>query len=157
MKSRPGVQTLCARLFCLSQVLQRVEVTEKLRIKSSAEKTQVFDVKFHFLPAERYQEDKILTPHQILRFMETRSDVCRCGDAGFGFHGVKQNTEALYWLEFQHSHKNCNHLWWATVVTVHRWKWYILTISNRIFWKTTLIHKVNKIYFLYILCQIIDF
>ena len=76
-------------VFRLSQVLQRVEVTEKLRIKSSAEKTQMFDVKFFFLPAERYQEDKILTPHQILRFMETRSDVCRCGDAGFGFHGVK--------------------------------------------------------------------
>ncbi|CAL8264335.1 unnamed protein product [Lota lota] len=57
---------------CLAEVLQRVEVTEKLRIKSSVEKLQTFNVKFHFLPAERYQEDKILTPHQILRFMETR-------------------------------------------------------------------------------------
>ena len=95
-EKQAGSPNAVRRLFCLSQVLQRVEVTEKLRIKSSAEKTQVFDVKFHFLPAERYQEDKILTPHQILRFMETRSDVCRCGDAGFGFHGVKQNTEALY-------------------------------------------------------------
>ncbi|CAL8301311.1 unnamed protein product [Arctogadus glacialis] len=57
---------------CLAEVLQRVEVTEKLRIKSSTEKTQVFNVAFHFLPADRYQEDKILTPHQILRFMETR-------------------------------------------------------------------------------------
>uniref|UniRef100_A0A8C5CUM9 DNA-directed RNA polymerase subunit n=1 Tax=Gadus morhua TaxID=8049 RepID=A0A8C5CUM9_GADMO len=57
---------------CLAEVLQRVEVTEKLRIKSTTEKMQVFNVEFHFLPAERYQEDKILTPHQILRFMETR-------------------------------------------------------------------------------------
>uniref|UniRef100_A0A8C5CUH9 DNA-directed RNA polymerase subunit n=1 Tax=Gadus morhua TaxID=8049 RepID=A0A8C5CUH9_GADMO len=74
---------------CLAEVLQRVEVTEKLRIKSTTEKMQVFNVEFHFLPAERYQEDKILTPHQILRFMETRLDVCRCADAGFGFRRVK--------------------------------------------------------------------
>ena len=66
-----------------------MEVTEKLRIKSTTEKTQVFNVEFHFLPAERYQEDKILTPHQILRFMETRLDVCRCAYAGFGFRRVK--------------------------------------------------------------------
>uniref|UniRef100_A0A8C5BRV1 DNA-directed RNA polymerase subunit n=1 Tax=Gadus morhua TaxID=8049 RepID=A0A8C5BRV1_GADMO len=75
---------------CLAEVLQRVEVTEKLRIKSTTEKMQVFNVEFHFLPAERYQEDKILTPHQILRFMETRLDVCRCADAGFGFRRVNE-------------------------------------------------------------------
>jgi len=57
---------------CLTQVLQRVEVTEKLQIKSCIEKLQTFNVTFHFLPPERYQEDKILTPQQILRFMETR-------------------------------------------------------------------------------------
>uniref|UniRef100_A0A8C5AHD0 DNA-directed RNA polymerase subunit n=1 Tax=Gadus morhua TaxID=8049 RepID=A0A8C5AHD0_GADMO len=72
---------------CLAEV--SLEVTEKLRIKSTTEKMQVFNVEFHFLPAERYQEDKILTPHQILRFMETRLDVCRCADAGFGFRRVK--------------------------------------------------------------------
>ncbi|KAK0133909.1 DNA-directed RNA polymerase I subunit RPA1 [Merluccius polli] len=57
---------------CLAEVLQRVEVTETLRIKSTTEKLQTFDVTFHFLPPERYQDDKILSPQQILRFMETR-------------------------------------------------------------------------------------
>ncbi|KAG7282013.1 hypothetical protein CRUP_020118 [Coryphaenoides rupestris] len=66
--------TLRKRLtrVCLAEVLQRVEVTEKLQIKSCIEKLQTFNVTFHFLPPERYQEDKILTPQQILRFMESR-------------------------------------------------------------------------------------
>ncbi|KAJ3587391.1 hypothetical protein NHX12_010989 [Muraenolepis orangiensis] len=66
--------TLRKRLtrVCLAEVLQRVEVTEKLRIKCSSEKLQTFNITFHFLPPERYQDDKILSPQQILHFMETR-------------------------------------------------------------------------------------
>lgn len=65
-------EPMCVCVLLLTQVLQRVEVTEKLKIKSCIEKLQTFNVTFHFLPPERYQEDKILTPQQILRFMETR-------------------------------------------------------------------------------------
>uniref|UniRef100_A0A3Q2QBA7 DNA-directed RNA polymerase subunit n=1 Tax=Fundulus heteroclitus TaxID=8078 RepID=A0A3Q2QBA7_FUNHE len=56
---------------CLAEVLQKVDVVETLRIESY-EKLRSFKVTFHFLPPDRYRDDKLLTPHQILRYMETR-------------------------------------------------------------------------------------
>ncbi|XP_047209897.1 DNA-directed RNA polymerase I subunit RPA1 [Girardinichthys multiradiatus] len=56
---------------CLAEVLQKVDVVETLRIESY-QKLRSFKVTFHFLPPKRYRDDKLLTPHQILRYMETR-------------------------------------------------------------------------------------
>ncbi|XP_014822463.1 PREDICTED: DNA-directed RNA polymerase I subunit RPA1 [Poecilia mexicana] len=56
---------------CLAEVLQKVDVVETLRIETY-QRLQLFKVTFHFLPPERYRDDKLLTPHQILRYMETR-------------------------------------------------------------------------------------
>lgn len=56
---------------CLAEVLQKVEVVEKLLIED-CQKLRTFKITFHFLPPERYRDDKMLTPHQILRYMETR-------------------------------------------------------------------------------------
>ncbi|KAM4586026.1 LOW QUALITY PROTEIN: DNA-directed RNA polymerase I subunit RPA1 [Fundulus diaphanus] len=56
---------------CLAEVLQKVDVVETLQIESY-QKLRSFKVTFHFLPPDRYRDDKLLTPHQILRYMETR-------------------------------------------------------------------------------------
>ncbi|XP_038157379.1 DNA-directed RNA polymerase I subunit RPA1 [Cyprinodon tularosa] len=56
---------------CLTEVLQKVDVVETLLI-DGYQKLRSFKVKFHFLPPERYRDDKLLTPHQILRYMESR-------------------------------------------------------------------------------------
>ncbi|XP_023184312.1 DNA-directed RNA polymerase I subunit RPA1 [Xiphophorus maculatus] len=56
---------------CLAEVLQKVDVVETLRIEAY-QRLQSFKVTFHFLPPERYRDDKLLTPHQILHYMETR-------------------------------------------------------------------------------------
>ncbi|XP_030595949.1 DNA-directed RNA polymerase I subunit RPA1 isoform X2 [Archocentrus centrarchus] len=56
---------------CLAEVLQKVDVTETLRIENH-QKLRVFRVTFHFLPPERYSDDKLLSPQQILHYMETR-------------------------------------------------------------------------------------
>lgn len=57
-----------------SQVLHKVDVVETLRFEGNKaqRKNRVFKVTFHFLPPERYQQDKMLTPQQILRYMENR-------------------------------------------------------------------------------------
>ncbi|XP_041931278.1 DNA-directed RNA polymerase I subunit RPA1 [Alosa sapidissima] len=59
---------------CLAEVLHKVDVVETLRFdgKKAQQKNRVFNVAFHFLPPERYQQDKMLTPQQILRYMENR-------------------------------------------------------------------------------------
>ena len=65
--------------FGYEQVLQKVEVVETLRIENQRMRT--FKVTFSFLPPDRYSDDKLLTPHQILHFMETRCvnlSVCVC-------------------------------------------------------------------------------
>uniref|UniRef100_A0A1A8LLU8 DNA-directed RNA polymerase I subunit RPA1 n=2 Tax=Nothobranchius pienaari TaxID=704102 RepID=A0A1A8LLU8_9TELE len=56
---------------CLAEVLQKVDVVETLRVENN-QKLRIFKVMFHFLPPERYIDDKLLSPHQILHFMETR-------------------------------------------------------------------------------------
>uniref|UniRef100_A0A3P9N1Q4 DNA-directed RNA polymerase subunit n=1 Tax=Poecilia reticulata TaxID=8081 RepID=A0A3P9N1Q4_POERE len=56
---------------CLAEVLQKVDVVETLRIETY-QRLQLFKVTFHFLPPERYRDDNLLTPHQILHYMETR-------------------------------------------------------------------------------------
>uniref|UniRef100_A0A1A8BJ34 DNA-directed RNA polymerase subunit n=1 Tax=Nothobranchius kadleci TaxID=1051664 RepID=A0A1A8BJ34_NOTKA len=56
---------------CLAEVLQKVDVVETLRVENH-QKLRIFKVMFHFLPPERYIDDKLLSPHQILHFMETR-------------------------------------------------------------------------------------
>ena len=53
------------------QVLQKVDVVESLRVEGH-QKLRTFKVSFHFLPAERYCDDKLLSPQQILHYMETR-------------------------------------------------------------------------------------
>uniref|UniRef100_A0A6Q2WWD0 DNA-directed RNA polymerase subunit n=1 Tax=Esox lucius TaxID=8010 RepID=A0A6Q2WWD0_ESOLU len=57
---------------CVAEVLHKVDVLETLRVGHKREKDRIFKIIFHFLPPERYQEDKMLTPQQILRYMETR-------------------------------------------------------------------------------------
>lgn len=44
-------------------------MVESLRIESHV---RAFKVTFHFLPQDRYSDDKLLSPKQILRYMETR-------------------------------------------------------------------------------------
>uniref|UniRef100_A0A3P9I565 DNA-directed RNA polymerase subunit n=1 Tax=Oryzias latipes TaxID=8090 RepID=A0A3P9I565_ORYLA len=56
---------------CLSEVLQKVDVVETLQVKHF-QKFRAFKVTFHLLPPDRYNEDKLLTPSQILHYMETR-------------------------------------------------------------------------------------
>ncbi|KAJ8262484.1 hypothetical protein GJAV_G00166990 [Gymnothorax javanicus] len=58
--------------ICLSEVLQKLDVQETLRVDGKQQKSRVFTLTFHFLPPERYQDDNPLSPRQILRFMETR-------------------------------------------------------------------------------------
>ncbi|XP_024139139.1 DNA-directed RNA polymerase I subunit RPA1 [Oryzias melastigma] len=56
---------------CLSEVLQKVDVVETLQ-ERNFQKLRVFKVTFHLLHPDRYSEDKLLTPNQILHYMETR-------------------------------------------------------------------------------------
>ncbi|XP_034545146.1 DNA-directed RNA polymerase I subunit RPA1 [Notolabrus celidotus] len=56
---------------CLSEVLQKVDVVETLQIENYS-KLRKFRVTFKFLPPDRYSDDKLLTPQQILQYMETR-------------------------------------------------------------------------------------
>ncbi|XP_047441523.1 DNA-directed RNA polymerase I subunit RPA1 isoform X2 [Mugil cephalus] len=56
---------------CLAEVLQKVDVLETLRIENHL-KLRAFKVTFHFLPAARYCDDNLLSPTQILNYMETR-------------------------------------------------------------------------------------
>uniref|UniRef100_UPI0037E9A883 DNA-directed RNA polymerase I subunit RPA1 n=1 Tax=Semicossyphus pulcher TaxID=241346 RepID=UPI0037E9A883 len=56
---------------CLSEVLQKVDVVETLQLESHL-KLRKFKVTFNFLPPERYSADKLLSPQQILHYMETR-------------------------------------------------------------------------------------
>lgn len=51
-------------------MLQKVDVVETLRIEK--QKLRTFKVTFHFLPPQRYCDDKLLSPQQILHYMETR-------------------------------------------------------------------------------------
>lgn len=53
------------------QVLQKVGVVETLRIENH-HKLRVFKITFYFLPPERYSDDRLLSPQQILHYMETR-------------------------------------------------------------------------------------
>nr|XP_057919722.1 DNA-directed RNA polymerase I subunit RPA1 [Doryrhamphus excisus] len=58
---------------CLAEVLQKVDVVEMLRIEGSHHsKTRTFKITFTFLHPDRYTEDKLLSPQQILHYMETR-------------------------------------------------------------------------------------
>ncbi|XP_039975895.1 DNA-directed RNA polymerase I subunit RPA1 [Xiphias gladius] len=56
---------------CLAEVLQKVDVVESLQIDNH-QKLRLFKVAFHFLPPDRYCDDKLLSPQQILHYMETR-------------------------------------------------------------------------------------
>ncbi|XP_073342711.1 DNA-directed RNA polymerase I subunit RPA1 [Pagrus major] len=71
-KALKRAKTLRKKLtrVCLAEVLQKVDVVETLRIEN--QKVRMFKVTFSFLPPDRYSDDKLLTPHQILHFMETR-------------------------------------------------------------------------------------
>ncbi|XP_072519819.1 DNA-directed RNA polymerase I subunit RPA1 [Salminus brasiliensis] len=74
-KALKRVKTLRKQLtrVCLAEVLHKVDVVETLRMESKrSQKKQIFTVTFHFLPPERYQQDKLLSPQQILSFMEQK-------------------------------------------------------------------------------------
>ncbi|XP_028657412.1 DNA-directed RNA polymerase I subunit RPA1 [Erpetoichthys calabaricus] len=58
--------------ICLSEVLHKVDVEEHLQVRSSVSRRRVYRITFHFLPYECYQNDKCLTPNQILHYMESR-------------------------------------------------------------------------------------
>ncbi|XP_035016584.1 DNA-directed RNA polymerase I subunit RPA1 [Hippoglossus stenolepis] len=72
-KALKKAKTLRKKLtrVCLAEVLQKVDVVESLRVEGH-QKLRTFKVSFHFLPAERYCNDKLLSPQQILHYMETR-------------------------------------------------------------------------------------
>lgn len=67
-------KTLRKRLtrVCLAELLQKVDVVESLRISGPYVKMRTFKVTFHFLPPERYHDENLLTPPQILQYMERR-------------------------------------------------------------------------------------
>ncbi|XP_056138723.1 DNA-directed RNA polymerase I subunit RPA1 [Lampris incognitus] len=73
-KALKRAKTLQKRLtrVCLSEVLQKIDVVETLRVEKNQQNARMYNVTFHFLPAERYCADKLLSPKQILRYMETR-------------------------------------------------------------------------------------
>ncbi|XP_073710148.1 DNA-directed RNA polymerase I subunit RPA1 [Misgurnus anguillicaudatus] len=74
-KAMKRVKTLRKKLarVCLAEVLHKVDVTETLRMEGKKrQKSRVFKLTFHFLPPERYQQDKLLTPQQILNYMEQK-------------------------------------------------------------------------------------
>ncbi|KAM9357147.1 DNA-directed RNA polymerase I subunit RPA1 [Symphorus nematophorus] len=72
-KALKRAKTLRKKLtrVCLAEVLQKVDVVETLRIENH-HKMRTFKVTFHFLPHDRYSDDKLLSPQQILHYMETR-------------------------------------------------------------------------------------
>ncbi|XP_019937154.2 DNA-directed RNA polymerase I subunit RPA1 [Paralichthys olivaceus] len=72
-KALKKAKTLRKKLtrVCLAEVLQKVDVVESLRVDGH-QKLRTFKVSFQFLPPERYCDDKLLSPQQILHYMETR-------------------------------------------------------------------------------------
>uniref|UniRef100_A0A8C1T2E3 DNA-directed RNA polymerase subunit n=1 Tax=Cyprinus carpio TaxID=7962 RepID=A0A8C1T2E3_CYPCA len=74
-KALKRVKTLRKKLtrVCLSEVLHKVDVIETFRsVEKRSQKSRVFNLSFHFLPPERYQQDKLLAPNEILHFMEQK-------------------------------------------------------------------------------------
>lgn len=74
-KALKRVKTLRKKItrVCLSEVLHKVDVIETFRlVEKRSQKSRVFTLTFHFLPPERYQQDKLLTPDEILHFMEQK-------------------------------------------------------------------------------------
>ncbi|TRY91177.1 hypothetical protein DNTS_006106 [Danionella cerebrum] len=67
------VKTLRKKLarVLLSEVLYKLDVIETVRVQRHM-KSRVFKLTFHFLPPDRYQQDKLLSPNDILHFMENR-------------------------------------------------------------------------------------
>ncbi|XP_029021337.1 DNA-directed RNA polymerase I subunit RPA1 isoform X2 [Betta splendens] len=72
-KALKKAKTLRKKLtrVCLAEVLQKIDVVESLRIETH-QKLRTFKVTFHFLPHDRYCDDKMLSPQHILHYMETR-------------------------------------------------------------------------------------
>ncbi|XP_071313140.1 DNA-directed RNA polymerase I subunit RPA1 [Trachinotus anak] len=72
-KALKRARTLRKKLnrVCLAEVLQKVDVVESLRIENH-QKLRTFKVTFNFLHPDRYCDDKLLSPKQILHYMETR-------------------------------------------------------------------------------------
>uniref|UniRef100_A0A665TS73 DNA-directed RNA polymerase subunit n=1 Tax=Echeneis naucrates TaxID=173247 RepID=A0A665TS73_ECHNA len=76
-KALKRAKTLRKKLtrVCLAEVkIRKVDVVESLRIENH-QKLRAFKVTFHFLPPDHYCDDKLLSPQQILHYMETR---CVC-------------------------------------------------------------------------------
>ncbi|KAM9833161.1 DNA-directed RNA polymerase I subunit RPA1 isoform 2-T2 [Syngnathus typhle] len=58
---------------CLAEVLQKIDVVETVRMETfPRSKMQTYKITFNFLHPEHYAEDKQLSPHKILHYMETR-------------------------------------------------------------------------------------
>ncbi|XP_011616408.1 DNA-directed RNA polymerase I subunit RPA1 [Takifugu rubripes] len=55
---------------CLTEVLHKIDVVETLQIEN--QRLRTFRITFHFLHPERYSDDKLLSPQQILSYMESR-------------------------------------------------------------------------------------
>lgn len=70
MTAKASLQ-LCACVRVCVQVVQKMDVTEMMR-NEHHQKQRVFRVTFQFVPPERYSDDKLLSPQQILHYMETR-------------------------------------------------------------------------------------
>ncbi|XP_066429086.1 DNA-directed RNA polymerase I subunit RPA1 [Eleutherodactylus coqui] len=57
---------------CVAEILHNLDVQQSFCIEKNSEKSNVYEIKFHFLPYEYYRREKCLRPEDILRFMETR-------------------------------------------------------------------------------------
>ncbi|XP_043918265.1 DNA-directed RNA polymerase I subunit RPA1 [Protopterus annectens] len=56
----------------LAEVLHKVDVVESFRVEGKNNMIRVYQITFHFLPYEEYQQDKCVTPDGILHYMEKR-------------------------------------------------------------------------------------
>uniref|UniRef100_A0A673CJ67 DNA-directed RNA polymerase subunit n=1 Tax=Sphaeramia orbicularis TaxID=375764 RepID=A0A673CJ67_9TELE len=95
-KALKRAKTLRKKLtrVCLAEVLQKVDIVETLRIENHL-KMRTFKVSFHFLPPERYCDDKLLSPHQILHYMETKCCMNKKG-AELTSHSYLSNLQVDY-------------------------------------------------------------
>lgn len=57
---------------CLAEVLHKIEVKDSFQVQSRLEKFRIYRIKFYFLDYELYQNEKCLTPDDLLHYMETR-------------------------------------------------------------------------------------
>ena len=58
-------------LVTLADVLEKVDVTERLRIGAGNNRSRIYSLTFHFLPRKYYQQKFCVKPKQILHYFES--------------------------------------------------------------------------------------